>query len=232
MLNYPNNPTGAVCTADRLRAIAAVVRRFAQLWIMSDDMYEHLIHDGTPNPTLAAVAPDLAGRVLTISGVSKTYAMTGWRVGFAGGPARLVGTMAKVQGQSTGGVSPLAQAAAQAALQGPQDLVAAMRATYAARSRRMIAAIRGIPGLTCRAPAGAFYLFVDVSAFIGRRTGAGIAIVCDEDFCAALLEEAGVATVHGAAFGCSPYMRMSTASDDASLRTACERLAAFCAMMA
>ncbi len=232
VLNYPNNPTGAVCGADRLRAVAAVLRRFPHVWIMSDDMYEHLIHDGAPNATMAAEAPDLATRVLTISGVSKTYAMTGWRVGYAGGPARLIGAMAKIQGQSTGGVSPMAQAAAQAALDGPQDLVALMRATYAARSRRMIAAVEDIPGLTCRAPSGAFYLFPKVAGYIGRTSGGGTRIVDDEAFCAALLEEAGVATVHGAAFGASPFMRISIASDDASLRTACERLAAFCASMA
>ena len=229
VLNYPNNPTGAVCGADRLRALAAVMRRFPHVWIMSDDMYEHLIHEGTRNATLAAEAPDLAARVLTISGVSKTYAMTGWRVGFAGGPARLVGAMAKIQGQSTGGVSPMAQAAAQAALDGPQELVRVMRETYAARSRRMVAAIKAIPGLACRPPAGAFYLFVNVAAFIGRTSGKGTRIADDEAFCSALLEEAGVATVHGAAFGSSPYIRMSTASDDASLEAACDRLARFCA---
>ena len=229
VLNYPNNPTGAVCGADRLRALADVMRRYPRLWIMSDDMYEHLIHDGTANATIAAQAPDLAPRVLTIAGVSKTYAMTGWRVGFAGGPARLIGAMAKVQGQSTGGVSPLAQAAAEAALEGPQDMVGVMRATYAARSRRMTAAIQAIPGLSCRQPEGAFYLFVDVSSFVGRTSGQGAPIVDDEAFCSALLEEAGVATVHGAAFGCASHMRISTAADDASLRSAAERLARFCA---
>ena len=229
VLNYPNNPTGAVCTAERLRAIADILRRSPHVWVMSDDMYEHLIHDGTPNPTLAAVAPDLAPRVLTISGVSKTYAMTGWRVGFAGGPARLIGAMSKVQGQSTGGVSPVAQAAAQAALEGPQDMVGVMRAAYAARSRRVVAAIRDVPGLACRAPAGAFYLFVDVAGMIGRTSAGGCRIDSDEAFCSALLEEAEVAVVHGAAFGASPYMRLSTAADDAALHSACARIAAFCA---
>jgi aspartate aminotransferase len=126
ILNFPNNPSGAVCPAEHLARIAETMRAHENIWIMSDDMYEHLIHDGTPNATMAQIAPDLRHRILTVSGVSKTYAMTGWRVGFAGGPARLIAAMAKVQGQSTGGVSPVAQAAAVAALTGPQDLVADM----------------------------------------------------------------------------------------------------------
>ena len=231
VLNYPNNPTGAVCPAHHLRALARVLRRAPHVWVMSDDMYEHLIHDGTPNATMAAVAPDLADRVLTVSGVSKTYAMTGWRVGFAGGPARLVAAMARVQGQSTGGVSPLAQAAAQAALDGPQDQVAIMRATYAARSARAARVVNAIPGLHCPVPSGAFYLFPDIGGLIGRTTPAGTRIESDEAFCSTLLDEAGVATVHGAAFGKSPHVRISTATDDASLQSGCERLARFCASL-
>ena len=229
VLNFPNNPTGAVCPAAHLQALAEVMRAHPHVWIMSDDMYEHLIHDGSANATIAATAPDLAERVLTISGVSKTYAMTGWRVGFAGGPARLIGAMGKIQGQSTGGVAPMAQAAAAAALNGPQDSVAVMRAAFAVRSARVAERLRLVPGLSCHVPRGAFYSYVSVAGLIGRTTRAGRLLDCDEAVCTALLEEAGVAVVHGAAFGMSPYLRLSTAASDASLAEACDRIGAFCA---
>ena len=228
VLNYPNNPTGAVCPAAHLAAIAAVLRTAPQPWIMADDMYEHLIHDGSANATLAAVAPDLADRTLTISGVSKTYAMTGWRVGFAGGPTSLIAAMAKIQGQSTGGVSPIAQAAATAALEGDQDGVAIMRTTYAARSRRMVAALSAIPGLTCPTPGGAFYLYPSIAGLLGRTTPAGRRLDTDAAFADALIEEAGVATVHGGAFGKSPHIRLSTAAGDEALSEAASRLEKFC----
>jgi aspartate aminotransferase len=228
VLNFPNNPSGAVCPAAHLRAIAEVLRRHEHLWIMADDMYEHLIHDGSANATIAAVAPDLADRILTVSGVSKTYAMTGWRVGFAGGPTRLIRAMSKVQGQASGGVSPMAQAAAAAALDGPQEGVALMRQAYAARAARLAPRLDAVPGLLCARPEGAFYLFVDVSGCLGRRTAAGTPIGSDADFCSALLEEAGVAGVHGAAFGLSPYIRLSIAAEDDALDTACARIEAFC----
>lgn len=228
VLNFPNNPTGAVCPADHLRAIADVVRGAPQLWVMSDDMYEHLIHDGSRNATLAAIAPDLRDRVVTISGVSKTYAMTGWRVGYAGGPQKLIEGMAKVQGQSTGGVSPVAQAAALAALEGPQDIVSAMRRAYAMRTVRVAAALAAIPGVTCHRPRGAFYLYPGIAGLLGRTTPSGIRIETDLAFCEALLEEAGAAVVHGAAFGKSPYFRVSTAASDEDLEAACSRIAAFC----
>jgi aspartate aminotransferase len=231
VLNGPNNPTGAVYPAAQLAALAEVLRAAPHVWIMSDDMYEHLIHDGSANATMAAVAPDLAHRVLTVCGVSKTYAMTGWRVGYAGGPVRLIEAMARVQGQATGGVSPIAQAAAVAALDGPQDGVATMRAAYAARSAQVAAWLARIPGLRCPAAQGAFYLYPSVSGLIGRRSPGGRLITDDATFCAALLEEAGVGVVHGAAFGLSPHMRISTAADEASLRQACARIAAFCAAL-
>ncbi len=228
VLNFPNNPTGAVCPPAHLAAIAAMLRGAPNLWIMADDMYEHLIHDGTPNATIAAIAPDLAARVLTISGVSKTYAMTGWRVGYAGGPANLIAAMAKVQGQSTGGVCPIAQAAATAALDGPQHHVAVMRAAYAARARRVAAALDALPGLACATPAGAFYLYPSVAGLIGRTTKAGRKMADDAAVADALLEEAGVAAVHGAAFGKSPHLRLSTAASDVALDAACRRIGDFC----
>ena len=232
VLNFPSNPTGAVCPASHLHAIAEVLRASPHVWVMADDMYEHLIHDGSANATLAACAPDLAGRVLTVSGVSKTYAMTGWRVGFAGGPARLIEAMTRVQGQSTGGVSPIAQAAATAALEGPQDQVAVMRAAYAGRSRRVAAALGGIEGLECPAPAAAFYVYPSIAGLLGQRSSAGVLIDTDAAFCAALLEESGVAVVQGAAFHMSPHVRISTAAGDALLESACARIASFCANLA
>jgi aspartate aminotransferase len=228
VLNFPNNPTGTVCPPEHLHAIADIVREAPQLWVMADDMYEHLIHDGSRHVTLAAIAPDLRDRVLTISGVSKTYAMTGWRVGYAGGPQRLIDGMAKVQGQSTGGVSPIAQAAALAALEGPQDAVSAMRTAYAKRTERAAAMLAAIPGVTCHRPRGAFYLYPGIAGLLGRTTQSGSRLVSDLAFCDALLEEAGVAVVHGAAFGKSPYFRVSTAASDDALEAACARIAAFC----
>ncbi len=224
VLNYPNNPTGAVMNAPHLAAIAALLRAHPHVSVMADDMYEHLVHDGTPAVTLAAAAPDLAHRVLTLTGVSKTYAMTGWRVGFAGGPARLIAAMATVQGQATGGVCGVAQAAALAALDGPQDQVATMRAAYAERSARMVARLQSMPGVTCHRPGGAFYAFPGIAGLIGGRTRGGRAITDDAAFCEALLMEAGVATVHGGAFGASPYLRLSTAACQASLDRACDRM--------
>ncbi len=222
VLNSPNNPTGAVYSAAQLADIAAVMRRHPHVWILSDDMYEHLIHDGSAPATMAAVAPDLADRVLTISGVSKTYAMTGWRVGFAHGPAPLIAAMAKIQGQTTGGVSPLAQAAALAALTGPQDSVAGMCAAYARRAERTADALNAIPGMACHRPAGAFYVYPNIAGCLGSR------FATDTEFAAALLEEAHVGTVAGTAFGLSPHLRLSTAASDDALAEACRRIASFC----
>ncbi|MEJ0049143.1 MAG: pyridoxal phosphate-dependent aminotransferase [Rhodospirillales bacterium] len=231
MLNFPNNPTGAVCSAARLADIATVMRAHPQVWIMCDDIYEHLIHDGSAHATMAAVAPDLASRVLTVSGVSKTYAMTGWRVGFAGGPARLIRAMSRVQGQSTGGVSPVAQAAAVAALEGPQDLVARMRTTYAARGQMVAAALAAIPGVRCAAPRAAFYVFPDISGVLGRTAPSGKVLATDAELADALLADAHVGCVHGAAFGAPGHLRISTAADDEPLREACRRIATFCASL-
>ena len=225
VLNYPNNPTGAVMTPTHLLALAETLRRAPHVWIMSDDMYEHLVHDGAPAPTLAALAPDLAGRTLTLTGVSKTYAMTGWRVGFAGGPAKLIAAMANVQGQSTGGVSPVCQAAAAAALDGPQTQVADMRAAYAQRSARVVGRLRAMPGVTCHAPGGAFYAYPSIAGLIGRTTAGGACITDDAAFCEALLLEAGVAAVHGGAFGASPYVRISTAASASALERAMDAMA-------
>ncbi len=230
VLNFPSNPTGAVCPPSHLARIAEALRPHRHVWILSDDIYEHLIHDGAPNPTIAAIAPDLADRTLTVSGVSKTYAMTGWRIGFAGGPARLLAAMARVQGQSTGGVSPIAQAAAVAALTGDQSCVADMRRAYAERAALFAEAFGSIPGLRCPRPAGAFYLYPRID-LLPCRTQGGRRLATDADFAEALLEEAGVATVHGAAFGRSPHLRLSVAAEPEALEAAHARTARFCAAL-
>ncbi len=228
VLNNPNNPTGACCTAEELTELAAVLRRHPYVWIMSDDMYEHLIYDGRRHATIAAVAPDLRERIVTISGVSKTYAMTGWRIGFAAGPKAMIRAMVNMQGQITAGVSTIGQAAAAAALDGPQESVAEMTAAYQRRRDMAVEMINAAPGLSCHKPEGAFYLFVNVAGCLARTTNGGRRLELDEDFALALLEEAYVGVVQGGSYGMSPYVRISTATDDASLVEGCQRIIAFC----
>jgi len=229
MLNLPNNPTGAACTREELAAIAAVMRRHPQVWIMADDMYEHLVFDGFEHHTIAEVDPALKERTLTVSGVSKTYAMTGWRIGFAGGPKPLIKAMTNVQGQATAGISTVGQAAAAAALDGPQDGAREMAAAYKRRRDLVVDGLNACQGIACHKPEGAFYVFPNVAGCLGKISGGGRSIATDQDFCAALLEEAHVATVHGGSFGMSPYVRISYASDDATLAEACRRIRTFCA---
>ncbi len=230
ILNLPNNPTGAACTRAELEALGAVIRAHPDLWVVADDMYEHLVYDEDfALVTLAAAVPDIADRVVTVSGVSKTYAMTGWRIGFAGGPRALIKAMVNMQGQVTAGVSTIGQAAAAAALAGPQDLVAERRAIYRRRRDMVVAMLNKVPGITCRKPEGAFYVYPNIGGCIGRVSAAGRQIATDQDFALALLEEAHVAAVHGAAFGMSPYLRISYATDEAVLAEACRRIADFAA---
>lgn len=232
VLNNPNNPTGACCTIGELEALAEVLRRHEQMWIISDDMYEHLMYDGRQHATLAAVAPDLRDRVITISGVSKTYAMTGWRVGFAAGPPDVIRGMVNVQGQITSGISTVAQAAAAAALDGPQESVGEMVAAYQRRRDMAAEMINAIPGLSCHTPEGAFYLFVHAAGLLGRTTPEGRTLSSDEDVAMALLEEAHVGVVQGTSYGLSPYFRVSTATSDALLSEGCERIGRFCRSLA
>jgi aspartate aminotransferase len=229
MLNFPNNPSGAACSRDELRAIAEVMHKHPHVWIVSDDMYEHLIYDDFDYGTLAAVAPELQDRVVTVSGVSKTYAMTGWRIGFAAGPKDLVRAMVNMQGQATAGISTVGQAAAAAALDGPQDEVPKMRAVYRRRRDLVVDALNAIPGISCHRPEGAFYVFANIAGCLGRTTAGGKRIDTDDDFALALLEEKYVALVGGSGFGMNPYVRISYATDDASLAEACSRIAAFVA---
>ena len=228
ILNYPNNPTGAVASRAEQEAVGEVLLRHPHVWIMCDDMYEHLHYGDEPYATLAEVAPLLRDRILTVSGVSKTYAMTGWRIGFAGGPRDLIKGMVAIQGHVAAGVSTIGQAAAAAALDGPQDLVADRAAIYRRRRDVVVDALNDCPGLSCHRPEGAFYVFPNIAGCIGKTTQGGRLLRTDEEFTLALLEESHVALVHGAAFGTSPYVRISYATDDASLAEGMRRIAAFC----
>ena len=228
-LNFPNNPSGAACSREELAALGEVMLKHPHVWILSDDMYEHMVYGGFEFATLAAVEPRLRDRILTVSGVSKTYAMTGWRIGFGVGPKDLIRAMANTQGQATAGVSTVGQAAAVAALDGPQELVAERAEIYRRRRDLVVDMLNAIPGIACHRPEGAFYVFPNVAGCLGRTSAGGKRIDTDENFAVALLEEQHVATVFGAAFGMSPYLRISYATDEASLEDGCRRIARFVA---
>jgi aspartate aminotransferase len=228
-LNFPNNPSGAACSRAELAALGEVMLKHPHVWILSDDMYEHMVYGGFEFATLAAVEPRLRDRILTVSGVSKTYAMTGWRIGFGVGPKDLIRAMANTQGQATAGVSTVGQAAAVAALDGPQELVAERAEIYRRRRDLVVDMLNAIPGIACHRPEGAFYVFPNVAGCLGRTSAGGKRIDTDENFAVALLEEQHVATVFGAAFGMSPYLRISYATDEASLEDGCRRIARFVA---
>ena len=232
MLNFPNNPTGAACSRAEMQAIAEVLLRHPHVWVMTDDMYEHLVYDGFEFCTIAEVEPRLRDRTLTVNGASKTYAMTGWRIGFCGGPKALIAAMFNMQGQATSGVSTIGQAAAIAALDGPQDYVHERAADYRARRDLVVEMLNEAPGIVCHKPEGAFYVFPNVSGVLGKTTKAGKLLRDDSDFAMALLEEAHVGVVQGAAYGMSPYIRISYATDLASLREACTRIQDFCRSLA
>ncbi|NVZ60523.1 pyridoxal phosphate-dependent aminotransferase [Pseudomonas gingeri] len=228
ILNSPSNPTGAVYSRDELRALADVLLDHPQVLVLADDIYEHLIFDDQPFHTLAQVEPRLQARTLTMNGVSKAYAMTGWRIGFATGPRWLLEAMEKLQGQQTSGASSISQQAAIAALQGPKDFIQDSRAVFQRRRDLMVALLNDIPGLHCVSPAGAFYAFACCAGLIGRTSAGGRLLSSDEDVAHALLDEADVAVVHGSAFGLGPYIRIAYALDDTSLRQACEAIQRFC----
>ncbi|HQT47102.1 MAG: aspartate aminotransferase [Acidocella sp. 20-63-7] len=231
LLNYPNNPSGAACDAAALHGIAEVLRRHPQIWVLSDDIYEHLLFDGFTYVTLAAVAPDLAERVVTMTGVSKSYAMTGWRIGFCAGPRALIKACTVVQATATSGVSSIGQAAALAALEGPQDSLPLRATAYQARRDLVVGMLNAVPGLLCHKPEGAFYVFPNIAGCLGKVTPGGRRIETDTDFAEALLEEAFVGVVQGSAFAMSPYIRISTATSEAVLARACTRIAEFCAAL-
>ncbi len=228
VINFPNNPTGAICSFAQMREIANVLLKHPHVMIMADEIYEHLRYDGAEFHSIAAVEPQLKERTLTVNGASKAYAMTGWRVGYAGGPKTLIVAMNNMQGQATGGVSTVGQAATLAALEGPQDLIQSHRDDYANRRNEVVAMLRQAKGITCHKPEGAFYVFPNIAGCIGKTSKGGRKIDTDTAFVTALLEEKHVATVQGAAYGMSPYFRISYATDVASIREGCGRIQEFC----
>nr|WP_232106908.1 pyridoxal phosphate-dependent aminotransferase [Pseudomonas putida] len=228
ILNSPSNPTGAVYDRDELQALAEVLLAHPQVLILADDIYEHLLFDGRDFLTLVQVEPRLAARTLTMNGVSKAYAMTGWRIGFATGPRWLLEAMEKLQGQQTSGACSISQHAAIAALDGPKDFIAHSREVFQRRRDFMVELLNQAPGISCEVPGGAFYAFADCSGLIGKRSSAGRELVNDEAVALALLEEANVAVVQGSAFGLPGYLRIAYALDDESLRAACQDIHRFC----
>jgi aspartate aminotransferase len=230
-LNSPCNPTGAAYSAEELRPICDVLLGHPHVWVFTDDIYDKLTYDGFRPATVVEVEPKLRDRTVTMNGCSKAYAMTGWRIGFAGAPVALIKAMDKLQSQSTSNPSSISQAAAVEALNGPQDAIEMMRTVYKARRDLVVDALNAIPGLNCHRPEGAFYVFPSMQGCIGKTTAGGAKIVDDEAFVVALLEEQGVAAVHGSAFMYPGHFRISYATDTESLRTACARISAFCAEM-
>ena len=231
ILNSPSNPTGAAYDRDAMKGLTDVLMRHPHVHVMTDDMYEKLVYGNFTFVTPAQVEPGLYERTLTVNGVSKAYAMTGWRIGFAGGPEPLIKAMAKVQGQSTSNPSSVSQAAALAALTGPEDYLPERNAAFLERRDAVVEALNAIPGLTCRRPDGAFYVFPSCAGTIGKTAPSGKVIETDGDFVTELLEAEGVAVVQGAAFGLSPYFRISYATSLDALKEACVRIGRFCAAL-
>ena len=231
IFNSPSNPTGAGYSWDELKALTDVLMRHPHVWVMSDDMYEHLVFDDFEFCTPAQVEPGLYDRTLTCNGVSKAYAMTGWRIGYAAGPVALIKAMGTIQSQSTSNPSSVSQYAALEALTGPQDFLAENRVVFQRRRDLVVSMLNQAEGVTCPVPEGAFYVYPDISGCIGKATPGGTVITNDEVFATALLEETGVAVVFGAAFGLSPNFRVSYATSDAQLMEACTRIQTFCAAL-
>ncbi len=227
-VNFPNNPSGAALTREEVAGLAAVLMRHPDVWVMTDDMYEHVVYPPFEFSTMAQVEPRLKDRTLTVNGASKTYAMTGWRVGFCGGPRALIKAMTNMQSQTTNGIATVAQAAAIAALDGPQEGVRERAAGYRARRDMVVAILNDAPGMGCHRPDGSFYVYPSVTGLLGRRSAGGAVMDTDEDVAMAILEEAHVGTVAGTAYGMSPYIRLSYAADMETLREACARIQAFC----
>ncbi|PZR17903.1 MAG: aspartate transaminase [Azospirillum brasilense] len=228
ILNNPSNPTGAAYSEAELKGLAEVLLRHPQVWIFTDDIYEKLVYGGFAFKTIAQVEPRLKERTVTMNGCSKGYAMTGWRIGFAGAPIALIKAMDKLQGQSTSNTSSISQAAAVEALNGPQESVETMRQAFGRRRDLVVRLLNQAPGIRCATPDGAFYVFPDIAGCIGKTTASGKKIETDEDFVTALLEDEGVAAVHGSAFMFPGHFRVSYATSDAVLEDACNRIKRFC----
>lgn len=228
VLNSPSNPTGAAYSKTELRALADVLLRFPNVFILTDDMYEHLVYDGFEYWTIAQVEPGLYDRTLTMNGVSKAYAMTGWRIGYAAGPKNLIGAMRKVMSQSTSNPCSISQWAALAALNGPHEFLTERNAAFKSRRDLVVTELNKAKGVNCGTPEGAFYVYPDISGTIGKTSVGGVLIDSDKAFCSALLEEEQVAAVFGEAFGLSPAFRVSYATSTEALSRACERIQRFC----
>ena len=231
IFNSPSNPTGAGYTWDELKMLTDVLMRHPHVWVMTDDMYEHLFYDDFKFCTPAEVEPRLYDRTLTVNGVSKAYAMTGWRIGYAAGPVELIAAMRKVQSQSTSNPCSISQYAAVEALNGTHDFIAENNAIFKRRRDMVVKMLNEAEGIACPVPDGAFYVYPSIAGLIGKTTPKGTKIVDDEVFSSALLEETGVAVVFGAAFGLSPNFRVSYATSDEALKEACTRIINFCAAL-
>ncbi|MBX2830299.1 MAG: pyridoxal phosphate-dependent aminotransferase [Rhodospirillales bacterium] len=231
VLNSPSNPTGSAYSRAELRAIADVLLKHENVYIMSDDMYEHLVYDGFEFTTIAQIEPKLKARTLTCNGVSKSYAMTGWRLGYAAGPVELIKAINKVQSQSSTHTSSISQAASVEALNGPQDFLAERAEVFKKRRDLVVAVLNECEGLSCKTPEGAFYVYPSCAGAIGKTTPDGKKIETDTDFVTYLLEAEGVAAVQGSAFGLAPYFRISYATSDAALTEACGRIKRACAAL-
>jgi aspartate aminotransferase len=229
VFNSPSNPSGAAYTRDEIKALSDLLLRHPQVWVLSDDMYEHLVYDDFEFTTPAQVEPRLYERTLTMNGVSKAYCMTGWRIGYGAGPEALIKAMAKLQSQSTSNPSSISQWAAVEALNGPQDFIAANNKVFKERRDLVVSMLNQAKGLSCPCPEGAFYVYPSCAGAIGKKTPSGKVIADDEHFVTELMEQEGVAVVHGAAFGLSPYFRISYATATDVLEEACRRIQRFCA---
>ncbi|NUS69538.1 MAG: pyridoxal phosphate-dependent aminotransferase [Ensifer adhaerens] len=231
LLNSPSNPSGAAYSAADYRPLLDVLLKHPHVWLLVDDMYEHIVYDGFRFVTPAQLEPRLKDRTLTVNGVSKAYAMTGWRIGYAGGPRDLIKAMAVVQSQATSCPSSVSQAASVAALTGPQEFLKERTASFQRRRDLVVTGLNAVDGLDCRVPEGAFYTFSGCAGMLGKVTPAGKKIETDTDFCAYLLDDAHVAVVPGSAFGLSPFFRISYATSEAELKEALTRIADACARL-
>ena len=229
IFNQPSNPTGACYTRAQLKALADVLVRHPQVWVLTDDMYEHLVYGGFKFSTIAEVEPRLYERTLTMNGVSKAYAMTGWRIGYCGAPEPLIKAMAKLQSQSASNASSISQWASVEALNGPQDFIPKFQKVFEERRDLVVSMLNQASGIECPKPEGAFYVYPTIRKLIGKAAPSGKVIATDEDFASELLEAEGVAVVHGAAFGLSPFFRISYATSTKALEEACRRIQRFCA---
>ena len=232
ILNAPNNPSGAVYSRQELRALAEVLIRHPQVWVLSDDIYEHVLFDGREFCTMAQVASELKERTLTVNGASKAYAMTGFRIGYCVGPQELIKAMTKLQSQSTSSPSSLGQAATLEALTGPQGFIAERTKIFQDRRDSVVAQLNAIPGISCHLPEGAFYVFPSCAGVMGKKTPSGQVLKTDEDFVLYLLESEKLAGVHGAAYGSTPFFRFSFATSMAVLDEGCMRLKLACEQLA